>query len=681
MFTHDVVALVIAFLIILSVALAVAVFLYSRSRRSNQATFQVVTDKIDTRDRYAHSREPIIYFPPSSPKQTSPSQTVTQVAQTSVKQSMDQSIIDITGLSAKITAVSDGATIIKFPGGVPYWQHQYVYSASELQQASAAQRAFYSQFRSAFVKGIYYDIEGNSNYAFILLFDLVGSYNAGPNAQQFIDRLTKLGELYPKTSRYIYSALEKRMSEINDRAGIVRIQELQHSDQIWGGYDYDYWRLGSRVKKRLGLEKEQAKLLNRVSYARNNFLDIDYCCDQVILLFLKSVAGLRLAFDAAGPDFDQRLHTLADLIAKKHYRYRANSENYRFGLKFITDHLYTLIFKRCENAVREHYGHKRKLNAVPAYSEHLNFSIEDAILTKADELISTNLTGIKPPDASTEIELNASNTTRWKLAFERLKVTGQSKPGDRFVEEVKRLGELNRRNPSVENIFFEASKFISKIDKKAALTLYLHYLHHDLKSAKFDNKKLTKTIQKSLFSTNEQLRDFEMIVSDLVATKDLNKALAAIPAIYQAKRKQIRLDRRAIQSARHKHAETVDLLNEFLRDEFEDNHTTIATTEVDDEEVRMEITAKFETAESHVPSAAVDLTPVHLRLLEMFAKNSFAASHAEVENFARENGAFKNQAIESLNEACYEFLDDVLIEEDDELYVVNEEYYRRIIQS
>lgn len=717
MILPEVAILAVAILIILCLGLATAAVLYSSSRRSIQSPFRPVTDLIAMDERYSHRPESIIQIQHSHTMQTFPKRNaggprnvmkpppdessidILEIPDLVVKPSSDasvidvldipelpvtplseESIIDVTGSASKISVVPDDSNLIKFPGGVPYWQHQYVYSASELQYASEAQKSFYGQFRSAFVKGTYYDVEGNSNYAFILLFDLVDSYNVGPQAGQLIEWLTNLGELYPKTGRYIYSSLERRMREINDWGGIKQIQELQDSGQYWVGYDYDYWRLGSKVKKRLGLNKDEASLLNRLTDARNTFLDIEYCCDQVILLFLKTVSDVRSAFDGSGPGLDQRILALADIIAKKHYRYRANSENYRYGLRFISDQLYTLIFKRCENAVRQRYDHKRKLNATPGYSEDLNFSIEDAILTKADEFISTNIAGIKPPDTLTEIELNASNTTRWKIVFERLKDTGQLWTGDRFIEGVKRLGELNRRNPSVENIFFEASKFISKSDKQAALTLYLHYLYLDLKSAKFDNKKLTKTIQKSLFSTNEQLRDFEKVVSDLMATKDLNKALAAVPAIYEAKRKRIRLDRGAIQNARHKHAETVDLLNEYLRDEFEDNHTTITTAEVDDE-VRMEITAKFDTGESDTRSTAVDFTPVQLRLLELFVKNSFTAAQADVENFARENGAFKNQVIESLNEACYEFLDDVLIEEDDDLYVVNEEYYRTVVRS
>ena len=77
--------------------------------------------------------------------------------------SNDESIIDVTGLTVKLTVSSDPAGLVKFPGGVPFWQHQYVYSASELQEASNEQRAFYIKFRDAFAKGTYYDLESNSN--------------------------------------------------------------------------------------------------------------------------------------------------------------------------------------------------------------------------------------------------------------------------------------------------------------------------------------------------------------------------------------------------------------------------------------------------------------------------------------------------------------------------------------
>jgi hypothetical protein len=50
-----------------------------------------------------------------------------------------------------------------------------------------------------------------------------------------------------------------------------------------------------------------------------------------------------------------------------------------------------------------------------------------------------------------------------------------------------------------------------------------------------------------------------------------------------------------------------------------------------------------------------------------------------LETFAKSKGVFKNQLIESINEICYEILDDVLIEEEDEFYTINPDYYQKLL--
>jgi hypothetical protein len=49
-----------------------------------------------------------------------------------------------------------------------------------------------------------------------------------------------------------------------------------------------------------------------------------------------------------------------------------------------------------------------------------------------------------------------------------------------------------------------------------------------------------------------------------------------------------------------------------------------------------------------------------------------------LETFAKSNSVMKNQLVESINELCYELLDDVLIEEDDEYYTIDPRYYQKI---
>lgn len=250
------------------------------------------------------------------------------------------------------------------------------------------------------------------------------------------------------------------------------------------------------------------------------------------------------------------------------------------------------------------------------------------------------------------------------------------------MAEIIALGKLNRKNPSCENIFFEASKFMSKRHKPTALALYLHYLYHDLKSEKFDNKPLTKSIQKSLFNTNEQLHEFEIILSALIQDKNLERALEQLPAVYERKRKKIQLDSGSIKEVQALHADTVDLLNEYLKDELEDENSTIVAQEINAEEVNIQITPKHPVQETKsLYVAELVFTDMQLMTLAFFEKGNFSIGFEEMETFAKEKAVFKNQLIESINETCYELLDDVLIEGEEEFYTINIDYYKSIKQD
>jgi len=75
------------------------------------------------------------------------------------------------------------------------------------------------------------------------------------------------------------------------------------------------------------------------------------------------------------------------------------------------------------------------------------------------------------------------------------------------------------------------------------------------------------------------------------------------------------------------------------------------------------------------------LTAVQSELLMQFEKSGFLVPQDEVETFAKARGLFRNQLVESINEVCYEIIDDVLIEEDSEDYAILESYYRTIISQ
>lgn len=600
---------------------------------------------------------------------------VTVTTSSSTTNYNDDSIINVTDQSYRI---SSNSNLKKCSSGVPYWAHHYVYSYSEINSASSEQKKFYAIFKNSFLNGEYFDLEGNTNYAFILLFDLLIEFDNHKNISKLESQLKILGQCYPKTKSYGISFLIQKMEANGDSDGVSRLRAEDRLSYQNYNTDYDYWRLGSKYKTKLKLNDEEVKLLNKLWYPSNNFCSVEYCCVEILKLYITLIEELKASYISEGTTIDAQFLAVADVIARKHYKYKNGSQNYKYCIETTTNEFYSHIFKHCENAVREYYGHKRKINTDTYYTTaEAKIEFETKIISKVSGLLPVLISKVSLPDEATDIELYSQNTNRWKIKFEELTTNYNDKPKE-FIDSILTLGKLNKKNPSIENIFFEASKFIAKYDKESALSLYVHYLYHDLKSATFDNKQLTKTIQKSLFKTNEQLHDFEIIVSELIKDKDLEKALKNVSKVYEVKRKKIQLDTASIKEVQQQHSGTVELLNEYLKDDFEDENNSIKSQEINNEEIKIEITQKSEDTVHSAFVSDLSFSPTQISALELFSKSNFSVPQSELETFAKSNGVFKNQLIESINEACYGLLDDVLIEEEDDYYTINTNYFQRI---
>lgn len=585
----------------------------------------------------------------------------------------DDSIIDVTGQSSDIP---QSIFLKKYDSGVPFWAHHYVYSYDEINEATYEQKAFYYYFKESFLKGEFLDLVGNTNYAFILLFDLLNEYDTSKKLLRLENQLNLLGQYYPKTKPYCNAHFTKILAgdESNDATKIK--SENSYSQNYY--YDNDYWALGTKYKAKLKLNEDEVKLLNKLWYPSSTFCNIEYCFIEILKLFILVIVELEKQFIQEGNTINSQFITVADVIVRKHFNFRSGSSNYKYCLETSTKELYSIIFKHCENAVREYYGHKRKISADIYYShKEIQEKYESIIVSRVSQILPILINNVAPPDEETEIQLNAKNTNRWKSKFEELT---KNYDGDikKFIGSIHTLAKLNIENPSIEKIFFDASKFMAKYDKVSALILYVHYLYYDLKSSSFDNKRFTKTIQKNLFKTNEQLHNFEKIVSELINDRNLDKALQSVSKVYEVKRKKIRLDTASINEVQQQHSGTVELLNEYLKDDYEGENNTIKTEEMNNDEIFIEIVPKIEGFHSSAYVNVIVFTPIHLEALELFIKNSFSLPKTDLELFARSNGIFKNQLVESINEACYDLLDGVLIEEEDDFYTININDFQRI---
>ena len=441
--------------------------------------------------------------------------------------------------------------------------------------------------------------------------------------------------------------------------------------------EFESWKIGNKYKEELKLTQSEIEILNGLIDTDNKFNSIRFCAINLIRQLLNCLDYLD---EYLGVDEHKKIkNEIIDIEARKHYKYRQGSFNYNNALVELNTRYNQCIYKTCENELREFFnvGRKTDLNWY-FHSQESLAQFDSKIAPILIQYVREDLSRISDIDLESEIRINNYNRARYKIILEKIKNEFKDNEVILFNDKIVDLVKRNAENPYIENIYFEASKFISRYNKNLGIEYYIKYLYHDLKSATFDNKKLTKTIQKSLFKTNEQLHDFEQIISELIKDKNLDKALNAIPKIYEVKRKKIQLDRTAIKVVQQQHTGTVELLNEYLRDDFEDENNLIQSQEVNSEEIKIEIIQKNEESHHSTFLSELSLNPIHISILELFLKNNFSILQSEIEEFVKSKGVFKNQVIESINEACYEALDDVLIEEEDDYYTIIPEYFQKI---
>lgn len=456
-------------------------------------------------------------------------------------------------------------------------------------------------------------------------------------------------------------------------------------------YSYEMPRLGKEYRKKLKLSSQEQEWLNKFWSPHNVFLAIEGCCVATIRLYVRALAQMEQELSAQQFSLNQIVTHCQDesLRLRKAAARAAGYSLSKYDEQYLREQtesiVYSTLFRRCENVVREAYGNKRKLAAeFSGLEASLGQQLDDQLGQPLTRLLAALAGSIEAPDEATDIALNLQNTTRWKLRFDQLAASLTSAHTKSFVEGIYELGRRNARNPAVEHIFYDASKHVAKYDREESLRLYVHYVYHDLHSATVNSKQLAKTIQKSLFPQPEHLQRFEALLQELETTKNLEQALAQVLGVYAKQRKRIELDLSAIQHVQSQHAGTVELLSEYLQDEPElvpvaaAEAMTPATLASEAEEVQLAVlTPSVPASPSDFP-AVLGLSASQQLLLTLFAEQNLTLPQTEVEAFARQHGTFRNQLIDSINEQCYDRLDDVLIEEDGEAYTIYDSYFQQL---
>lgn len=110
--------------------------------------------------------------------------------------------------------------------GVPHWEHTYIYSAVDLQQANHIQKQFYRYFKAQFLKGYYLDIEDHSNYVFVLMFDLADDYKKHKDYELLKHQLDTLAKKYPVVAKYVNKTIVEAVIAANQEEAKYILQTV-----------------------------------------------------------------------------------------------------------------------------------------------------------------------------------------------------------------------------------------------------------------------------------------------------------------------------------------------------------------------------------------------------------------------------------------------------------------------
>lgn len=596
--------------------------------------------------------------------------SLSKITFTTSAKKMDNSIIDVDTTPHPIDYSTHTESL-----EVPDWAHTYIYGYSELETASSEQKAFYDQFRAKFLTGNWVDLAGNTNYAFILLFDLLQQFDVHKDIQLLEEQMNLISSFYPKTSSYAKRFLLQKMREIGDQEGLDRLEWtiVNHA-----GYEYQPWDWKNNYIKKLNLSKEDAKLLDDVYLNFNNFLYIEYCAREVVKLFISLRKALHKAYSLQNLNQDSQLALILDIVARKQYNYRFNSMNYKYVLAHNKSLIFNFILKYCENRIRELYEYNRKLSFLQNYHAEVITAIETHILSYIQDDVELLLTQVAEPDTNTEIELNSSAPTRWKVKLKPLQDSFEQIGKEAFLIQLEMLLSLNAKNPSLENIYLESSKFLSGIDKQLAFEYFLLYVNQNIVARKLILKSMSQVMIKKLFPTAElQSRYYNVILPLRKEELTIEGALTEIKDFYLPVRKKIVLDTQAIKHVEEQHSGTVEVLNEYLKDdeaiEVANNGSTINLKAIENSLVSP-------ISEPKSQYYNFNASENEMALINLFKENHFLVSSDQMDIFCKNTGVIKGALINNLNENCYDVIDDLLIETDDTNYTINQSYYEQIIK-
>jgi len=572
----------------------------------------------------------------------------------------DESIIDVTGQHHSLDNVYEetDSNLVISEKKVPFWKKEYIYSTSHLHYADVEIKHFYQEYKEAFLEGIYYDLEGNCNYAFTLMFELFYEYEKHKNLTRLTHQMLTLVKKYPHTKYYVERDLILKAKKDGRRKIQSSQDEVSIENLIDLFPDSGAWTFSDKYAKKLGLTQEENELFNYLDsrysfYARFEFMKIKHA-----ELFRNVIRTVEKKYQQEGQSLENIIESLYSRY-KPTYNHNEYTYVHNEHIQERKKRVYLCILRHCRNKLYQRYDEFQWI--VDIFSQEHSRDSKRAInelLKNIEPTITAEVEVLPELTVEEEIIINKTFTTRWRARYQKI-ITSFDGNIPEYIQCVEKLVEQNKANRGLKHLFFESSKFLVEKDNIMALKMYLRYVAVHKDSVR-QEKPLPKNACKRLFKKQEQQEEFDNVIRQYKIDLDLLKAYEAIDLLFIPKRKKINLCANEINKISELHSETVSLLNEVF-EEGEETKTVFTLKDIN---------------KSEQPIALLD--SVHLELLDLFAQNNYSLTKTQVKNFVRANGLMINRLIEQVNDLCYEILDDVMIENENDCWIIQEGYLKKI---
>ncbi len=545
-------------------------------------------------------------------------------------------------------------------------------NGNSLSNLSLDQKNFYFSFKYSFLFNCFMCIDEKEVYAKLLFYEIIKEYNTSDNSQKLKERLMNLRYFYPKTTQLV----DNYFIKYNFNIDCINFNNIdsKYNQNLFGNFD-----LGERYKTKIVLSETELHILNSLIDTYNKFNSIEYCAISLIKIFLNIIVELNSQFIKEGNSLQNISNTIANIEINEIGIYKQGSHKYNEAVSNFNKNIYQVIYKCCENELRDalYVGRKTNLNFY-IHSEKALAKVDELVIQKIKQFIIDEIKKLPGTDYDTEVKLNGYCQERWRKILYNEAVKTNINNLNNYHSLVCKLEKENYLNPKIEGIFFEASNFVATFDRVSSLKYYIDYICFDFKSDKFDNRRFSKSIEKKIFKTSEELKKFSIIINNLIKDKDRELAKKEIENTFGKMRKEVILNKDLIDEIKIRDFSTTELLNEYLKDDQEKGNIQICNSSLNTNEKNITIISSEKSDHYLVEGNLLKPNSIQKELIGKFVDNSFVMSKESILEFAKIKKMMLNQLIESINELFFEKIDDMLIDSDENKYYLNEQYYRAL---